>query len=160
MLRSFGIAGKILAVTADNASANDTMVDNMALDLPVFPGKEHFVRCFNHTVNLIGKSLLKLFEGPKNAADGSDTALDAAEEALRTMEKDIEIEDLRTQLNNYTNQGSIGADDPFDVFDEVGDMTPAEAEEFRESVLPIRRALVKVSWQLDLIAAEILTPCP
>jgi hypothetical protein len=150
MLRLFGIDDKILAVTADNASSNDTMVENMALDLLVFPGKEHFVRCFNHTVNLIGKSLLKLFDRPKKAADGSDAALDAAEEALRTMEKDIEIEDLRAQLDNYANQGSISVDDPYDIFDEVGAMTEEEAEEFRESVLPIRRALVKVSWTLIL----------
>ena len=66
----------------------------MAMDLPNFPEKQHFVRCFNHTVNLVGKSLLKLFDIPKQSGGSNDVALDAAEEALRTMAKDIEIEDL------------------------------------------------------------------
>jgi hypothetical protein len=121
------------------------MIEYMSLDLPGFPGKEHFVRCFNHTINLVGKSLLKLFEGPKAVADGNDTALDAAEEALRMIEKDIELEDLWTQLDNYANQGSVSIDDLNDIFDEIGSMTEEEAKEFHESVLPIRRALIKVS---------------
>jgi hypothetical protein len=45
-------------------------------------------------VNLVGKSLLKLFNVPKESRDSDDAALDTAEEALRTMAKDIEMEDL------------------------------------------------------------------
>jgi hypothetical protein len=121
------------------------MIEYMSLNLPVFPGKEHFVRCFNHTINLVGKSLLKLFEVPKQSTDTNDAALDAAEDALRTMARDIEIEDLRTQLDSYANHGSVSVDDPNDIFDEIGTMTEEEAKEFRQSVLPIRRALIKVS---------------
>jgi hypothetical protein len=95
-------------------------------------------------VNLVGKSLLKLFDVPKQSGDSDDVALDMAEEALRTMAKDIEIEDLRTQIDSYTNHGSVTVDDPDDIFDEVAVMTEDEAKEFRESVLPICRALVKV----------------
>jgi hypothetical protein len=146
-------------VTADNASPNDTMVANMAMDLPNFPGKEHFIRCFNHTVNLVGKSLLKLFDVPKQSEDSDDVALDAAEEALRTMAKDIEIEDLRTQIDSYASRGSVSVDDPDDIFDEVATMTEEEVKEFRESVLPIRRALVKVSHVL-FDTTQLLTTTP
>jgi hypothetical protein len=121
------------------------MIDSMSFRLPDFPGEEHRVRCFNHIVNLIGKSLLKLFEVPKKSRTSDDAALDTAEEALRNLGEDIEIEDLRTQLDTYANVGSLETDDPNDIYDEIGTMTETEAAEFRESVLPIRRALVKVS---------------
>jgi hypothetical protein len=126
----------------------------MSLDLPVFPGKEHFIRCFNHTVNLVGKSLLKLFEVPKQANESNDAALDAAEDALRSMAKDIDMEDLQTQLSSYASHGSVSVDDPDNIFNEVSMMTDDEATEFRESVLPICCALVKVRIELSNVSSS------
>jgi hypothetical protein len=100
-------------------------------------------------VNLVGKSLLKLFDVPNRDSTASDPTIKAAEDALRTMAKDLEIEDLRTQLDTYANQGAIQADDENDIYNEMGSMSQEEADEFRESVLPICRALVKVSLYLN-----------
>ncbi|KAI1783385.1 hypothetical protein LXA43DRAFT_837949, partial [Ganoderma leucocontextum] len=53
-----------LAVTCDNATNNDTMIDAMATDprLPEFDGKLARVRCFLHILNLVAKSLIRQFD--------------------------------------------------------------------------------------------------
>jgi hypothetical protein len=92
---------------------------------------------------------LKLFDVPDQDSTANDPTIKAAENALRTMAKDLEIEDLQTQLDTYTNQGTIQADDENDIYEKIGSMNEEEANEFCESVLPIWRALVKVSSHLD-----------
>jgi hypothetical protein len=102
---------------------------------------------------------LKLFNVPKQSEDSNDVAWDAAEEALRTMAKDIEIEDLRTQRDNYGSCGSVSDDNPDDIFNEVATMTEEEGKEFCKSVLLIRCALVKVS-QVLFDTTQLLTTAP
>jgi hypothetical protein len=46
---------KILAFTADNASNNDTLVEELSVLLPKFKGAQARVRCFAHILNLIVK---------------------------------------------------------------------------------------------------------
>jgi hypothetical protein len=55
LLKSFGIEKKILSITCDNASNNDTMIQ--ALNLGGFHGAESCVRCFPHILNLSVKVL-------------------------------------------------------------------------------------------------------
>ncbi|TFK78991.1 hypothetical protein K466DRAFT_469637, partial [Polyporus arcularius HHB13444] len=52
----------ILGVTADNASPNDTMIDELTKLLPDFAGQDNRARCFDHIVNLCAKSVLKPFD--------------------------------------------------------------------------------------------------
>ncbi|KAF9470669.1 hypothetical protein BDN70DRAFT_769815, partial [Pholiota conissans] len=51
---------QILSVTCDNASNNDTMVDELADSLPDW-STINCTHCFAHIVNLVAKSLLKQF---------------------------------------------------------------------------------------------------
>jgi hypothetical protein len=133
---------QVLAIAADNASANDVMIDKLSNALPIFPGEEHRVRCFNHVINLVAKSLLKLFDVPKKS---SSATVDAAEEALQGLAGDLDVEELQTQLGEFLAQGDIDADDEDDVEDTLSRMTDAERSAFRLAVAPIRSALVKVS---------------
>ncbi|KAJ3963861.1 hypothetical protein EV361DRAFT_982852, partial [Lentinula raphanica] len=52
----------VISVTCDNASANTAMVDELAVLLPNFYGRESHVRCFAHTLNLTAKGVLRPFE--------------------------------------------------------------------------------------------------
>jgi hypothetical protein len=49
---------KVLTFTADNASNNNTLVDELADLILTFGGKEYHVRCFVHILNLIVKVCL------------------------------------------------------------------------------------------------------
>ncbi|KAJ7060841.1 hypothetical protein C8F01DRAFT_966136, partial [Mycena amicta] len=53
---------QIISVTCDNATSNDTMIDELKCRLPYFRGKEDRTRCMAHVINLVAKSLLKMFE--------------------------------------------------------------------------------------------------
>ncbi|EPS92665.1 hypothetical protein FOMPIDRAFT_1102067, partial [Fomitopsis schrenkii] len=52
----------MLAVTADNASANDVMIDELEDVVESFRGRAVHVRCFDHTINLIVKTILRQFD--------------------------------------------------------------------------------------------------
>ncbi|KAI0776429.1 hypothetical protein BC629DRAFT_1254779, partial [Irpex lacteus] len=53
---------KLLSITTDSASSNDTFVDEMGDLVPTFPGSAAHNRCMGHVVNLTGKSLLRPFD--------------------------------------------------------------------------------------------------
>ena len=133
---------QVLAIAADNASANDVMIDELSKSLPIFPGEEHRVRCFNHIINLVAKSLLKLFDVPKKSATGTE---DAAEVALQGLAGDLDLEELQTQLGEFLARGDAEVDDEDDVVDAMSRMSDTERKAFRLAVAPIRSALVKVS---------------
>jgi hypothetical protein len=118
------------------------MIDKMSTALPIFPGEEHHVHCFNHIINLVAKSLLKLFDVPKKSA--SET-VDDAEMALQGLAGDLDLEELQTQLGEFLAQGDADADNEDDVVDALSRMTDAERTAFRSAVAPIQSALVKVS---------------
>jgi hypothetical protein len=59
-LQEFGLTKKILAVNADNATLND-MQTNKLDQLDNTFNKKNRVRCFNHTLQLSVKALLKPF---------------------------------------------------------------------------------------------------
>jgi len=44
-----------MTFTVDNASNNDTLVDELSILIPSFGGREYRVRCFAHILNLVVK---------------------------------------------------------------------------------------------------------
>jgi hypothetical protein len=60
---------QILSITCDNASNNDTMIDELADLLDDFPGPANQTRCFTHVLNLVVKSIIRQFDSPKSKAD-------------------------------------------------------------------------------------------
>ncbi|KAF8869379.1 hypothetical protein BD779DRAFT_1457603, partial [Infundibulicybe gibba] len=65
---------QILSITCDNATSNNSMIDELAFTLPDFSAANR-TQCFLHIVNLVRKSLTKQFDIPKKQADAAiDTA--------------------------------------------------------------------------------------
>src|SRR5260221_5634801 len=60
---------QILSITTDNASANDVMISELAKVLTDFPRQANQTCCFTYIINLIAKSLMKLFEVKKKSQD-------------------------------------------------------------------------------------------
>ena len=56
---------QILGVTADNMSANDTMITEISKLIPEFGGQATRMRCFLHVINLVVKAILREFDIPK-----------------------------------------------------------------------------------------------
>ncbi|KAJ7923913.1 hypothetical protein B0H13DRAFT_1566850, partial [Mycena leptocephala] len=52
MLDRYELSGKILAVTGDNATSNDTQVVSLSENPNNAFERVNRVRCFNHTINL------------------------------------------------------------------------------------------------------------
>ncbi|KAI0337369.1 hypothetical protein BDW22DRAFT_1304642, partial [Trametopsis cervina] len=52
----------LLAVTLDNASNNDTLIDELSNQVEEFPGEANRVRCFAHILNLAAKAVLSQFD--------------------------------------------------------------------------------------------------
>jgi hypothetical protein len=122
------------------------MVDNIPTRIRHWEGKTNHICCFNHIINLVTKRLLKLFEVPKGKRDPSGkTELDEAEAELERLGKDLEVEDLKTQVEDFHNMLTAeGSDDDEDVIDVTNLLDADELADFRENIVPIRLALTKV----------------
>jgi hypothetical protein len=133
-------------VTTDNASSNDTMVKKIPSHIRYWEGKTNHTRCFNHIINLIAKTLLKLFEVPKAKGDPTgNKELNEAELELERLGRDLEIEDLKTQVEDFHNALTAeGTDDDEDLIDATELLDEEEIVEFREQIVPVHLALTKV----------------
>jgi hypothetical protein len=137
VLRSFNIETKILSVTCDNASNNDTMIHELDNSLTEFSSLNR-TRCFAHILNLVAKALLKQFD----VKTEDKNALTDDERSLLEMAVDIETEELTTEQEQ---DGEIGDDDDDDGWvDEVAALTPDERVDLENSIRPVKRTLVKV----------------
>jgi hypothetical protein len=109
----------------DNASPNDVMVKDLAVLNPWFQGEASRVRCFNHVVNLVAKSLLKPFDGGKL----------------------IEVEVEGDDDGEDDSAGDDEEGDPDNVegwIDESDSLSEEERLELDDAILPIKTVLVKV----------------
>ncbi|KAF9536658.1 hypothetical protein CPC08DRAFT_613204, partial [Agrocybe pediades] len=52
----------ILAVVCDNASNNDSMIDELKELIEEFPSNPNCSRCFTHILNLTAKSIIRRFD--------------------------------------------------------------------------------------------------
>ena len=134
------VSMQVLSITCDNASPNNTMIDELAVLLEDFPGAPNRTRCFTHILNLVAKSVLKQFDLPKAKAG---EALTAAAQALSTLAGDIETEE--TEMGRDMAQDGDEDDDEDGLADVRDGMSDEEISELDESLQPVRLVLVKVS---------------
>ena len=59
----------MLAVTCDNTSNNDAMVDKLKYLVPSFSSTASHTHCFLHIINLVAKFLISQFDMNKKDAD-------------------------------------------------------------------------------------------
>jgi hypothetical protein len=132
-----------LGITADNASPNDIMIDELVDLLPNFSGQANHCRCFLHIVNLIAKTLLKQFDVPKKDAE---SALDDAERELLELAAGIDMEEMVTVAEEGAGDKDDEENDDVEGWvDEMALLSKEERAALRENVGPVRLVLVKVS---------------
>ena len=142
MVRSFKLETKILSVTCDNASNNDTMMENLDDLLSGFSSLNH-TRCFAHILNLVAKALLKQFDVKSDDSDRND--LNEDERSLLEMAGNIETKELtREQEDDGEDEPESDDDDDDGWVDDVDTLTPEERMSLADSIRPVKKTLVKV----------------
>lgn len=141
---------QILAVSCDNASANDVMIREMADRIAHFAGDPNRVRCFAHVVALVAKSMLRQFDPPKSKKkkkqDGEDQDhgddFDLDDDTLRAMAADLDDEEA--EMEQEVDQDGVEKDQDEGWIDELSQMSEAERFIHEDDIRPVRLALVKV----------------
>jgi hypothetical protein len=155
MLQRFGLQDKIHAVTADNAASNDTQVKALDKMDNSFKDDAH-VRCFNHTLQLSAKVLLRPFNAAicsKKSAGHNDDDSGQAEEMPDLVEvpyEDDEDEDEDEDDDEDT-------DDRDDSIDEIHELAEHEQEELMAETAAVRLAVTKVCSFLLFLGFPIST---
>ena len=106
MLEHFGLQHKILTFNGDNASHNDTQAVELADENNSF-SEDNRIRCFNHTLQLSARALLKPF----------NKSISFANELEEHAQHTTADENLGVD-NNNNNNGFLRLDD---VNDEASD---------------------------------------
>ncbi|KAK7047839.1 hypothetical protein VNI00_006167 [Paramarasmius palmivorus] len=162
VLREFGISDKILCITGDNASNNDTMIRELGCLLPDFPGERHRVHCFAHSLNLMPNPS---FDELQPLADGEDIDLELDEEELATLREELaefeNAEDALPQVKGKSKPAaSTGSEtdvetDEDGLLDAREGIDPQEATDLEAEALPIRGALAKCqSFRLNSVSSD------
>ena len=141
---------QILSITADNASNNDTMFDQLELLLDNFPGPANQTRCFLHILRIMAKSIIKQFDVPKTKNGPSDMVTDAVALALAKIAEGLDNEEWEEYENQEQNDDEAD-DQPLDAWMEVQDgLTEQEREDINLHVWPVRLMLTKVRKLQDI----------
>ncbi|KAL1937246.1 hypothetical protein VTO73DRAFT_13915 [Trametes versicolor] len=150
VLKTFGIEEKLLAITADNAAPNDTMMEVMGGMLPDFPGGPNRGRCFDHVVNLCAKSVLRPFDvTPKKVEE----TMAEAERALQELAEGLELDNVVPAEVNEEDEGGSLDDDMDGYVDEYVALSAVERVELDRNVYPVKKVLLK----LRKLAHSIMT---
>jgi hypothetical protein len=139
---------QILAITCDNATSNDRMIDKLGARLPDFPGAPNRARCFTHVLNLVVKSIMHQFDLPGKWRKLSPHTDDVTRDLLN-LAGDIDLEEQETQAeqNDPQDRDKEGLEDDNNEgwIDEQSEMTLEDIDELEEMVRPVRFLLTKVS---------------
>ena len=118
-------------MTTDNASNNDTMINQLSMRLLDFPGTPNQTRCFLHILNITAKAIIKQFNIPK--ARNSDV-LDQAAQALASLAEGLDIEEQEAYKDQEFLDDEVD-DPPLDRWVDLHDgMTDEEKEEINLNV--------------------------
>ncbi len=134
---------KCLAITCDNTSNNDTMMEALEEpgNLPNFDGPRARVRCFLHILNLVAKSIICQFDTKASKAD----RVQEDQEEAELDELACELQEYDTDSDGVDDQGARDGDDPDDEYDATEEMTDEERAQFEKDVRPVKLVLGKVS---------------
>ena len=125
---------QILSVTADNASSNDTMTDELAGLIAHFGGDLTRTRCLLHVINLVAKTVTKEFD-VQDDGEGTDD--------LTTLAEGIDAGDLQA-IEEWEGCGDE-IDDVDGWVDEISLLTANEHARLEGKIHLVKVALVKVS---------------
>jgi hypothetical protein len=123
--------------------ANDTQATELAAKNNSFDDESH-IRCFNHTMQVSVKALLKPFHKGITNADDKD-AIDNLIAEDNVVVDDTQDDDMFLQLDNEDDQEVDGVDDEqCDAVDEMADLDEEEHEKLLEDTAVVRETIAKV----------------
>jgi hypothetical protein len=130
-----------LGITCDNASPNDTMIDELPDLIKNYPGASNRARCFNHIVALVAIRVVRQFDIP----GGENKSMDEAEQELRDLAEGLDIEEAAAQRERESDDDEEEDDEDGGWVEARANLSTTDREELDESVRPVRMLLVKVS---------------
>ncbi|KAI0715450.1 hypothetical protein C8T65DRAFT_573097 [Cerioporus squamosus] len=134
---------QILALACDNATNNNTMIEQLtaASNLLAFDGHRARVRCFLHILNLVAKSLICQFDA---GADKDKADEDADERLLTELAGGLNGPDADDVSVPLDDPGEGLDNDPDDEVDPLEDLSPEERTQFELDVRPVKLVIAKV----------------
>ena len=137
MLKHFGLTKKILAVNADNVTANDKQTTKLNSLNNSF-NEENRVWCFNHTIQLSATAFLKPFNMAlsRKAADKVEVSEEDAKEELVLEIKEEDKDE---------GEDDDDQDDKDDSIDELQELTKSEREQVLENTAVVCQTVTKVT---------------
>jgi hypothetical protein len=143
MLEWFDLTEKILGLNADNATANDTQTTKLDSFDNSFK-EEYRVWCFNHTLQLSAKTLLRPFNTAlsREAADDVDIT-DEDDDDPPILEADKEGEEEEDE-NENENEEDKDKDEEDDGIDELETLNKEERTQVLEDTAAVRATVTKV----------------
>jgi hypothetical protein len=141
----------------DNASNNDTMVDELELDLASFDGDACRVRCFNHIVNLVAKSILRPFDQGNDANE--EELLEYIDDDLTELTEDTSMLDEDETRMDHMDDDIVTGDQTTDLAHENHGFGSAELAALEEESAPVGVALGKVSTSSSLLYSTLTDSC-
>jgi len=124
---------QILAVNADNVTSNDTMTTHLDGMSNAFD-ETNRVRCFNHTLQLSAKTLLRPFNIGISRGKAEDVA-DSCDGVYDEKESDDGDGDDEDKPNDYAESSE----------DVLADLDPDQRAELMEGTATVRNVVTKVS---------------
>ena len=130
---------QILSYNSDNASCNDTQ-DKHLERLPNSFESVNRLRCFNHTLQILGRALVHPFLTPLSSGESQDHP-DESDDAMPRLA----LMDAADDDDDDEEDASDDDDDDCDNDDIFMELNDEEREELTENTADIREALDKVS---------------
>jgi hypothetical protein len=131
---------KIHAFTGDNATSNDTQTAELQKKNNSFDTSNH-VRCFNHTIQLSCKALLKPFSsGTSLSATDNNDMSDPSLEGIEGDDSDEDSDEPEDEESACNMD-----DDPDDDLDELEALSGEEQVSFLEATAAVKETVTKVS---------------
>ena len=134
MLEQFGLSKKILGLNADNASANDKLTTKLSSLNNSFQ-EDYRAPCFNHTMQLSAKTLLKPFNTGLSSRD-----VDITDEE----DDDLLIPEAEEEGEEEDNDDNNNKDDEDDGIDKLETLSEEERTQVLEDTAAVRTMLTKV----------------
>ncbi|QRW14254.1 hAT family dimerization protein [Ceratobasidium sp. AG-Ba] len=134
-LHRYGLESEVLAACLDNASVNDTLIEELSYLLPVFLGKASRTRCIAHVVNLIPPTKKRKANGSRKGQKRSRTVNTSAHTAPASEDLDESAEDtipdtvahLALLDEDYTDERKISVDEIDEARQEHDERVVSEA---------------------------------
>ena len=145
MLERFGLTHKVLGLNADNATSNDKLTTFLSKMDNSF-NEINRVRCFNHTLQLAAKTLIKPFNAGLTGKGNDDVGAEGDEDAEIDEDATSHDDGERDEEDEGGEQDGVDVDVD-DVDDDEGDdeeLSEIDAELLFEDTTCVRQAVTKV----------------